>query len=419
MRRITCVQWLLASALIALVLHPITAVRAAGSFATPAFQQQWQSGEAAIPNFWGPLPTAHDGQREPYKEAPGGQRLVQYFDKTRMELTNGSSGIVTNGLLTVELKTGRVQLGGDTFDQRTPARVNIAGDPGNSGPTYADLSKMPGKVPQFPNREASPLRYENGDFRAIALDESLPVNNLPRNDFYTYLEDPTGRYGQFVFTPFAQFIQSLPLPISQTTGYPISPLFFAPVQIGGKATYVLMQAFERRVLTFNGDNSPAFRVEFGNIGQHYYRWRYGNNTASSVSATASGSADFTPFAKRWGHHGYQLIVNADGSAHIDFRTYLDCNTKSSDNIPCEDPYTSYAGHATVIFTQVEGQTATGQVTMTNDPHDQPANVTVTLTLKPYDMAELRQPIGDALDLCGPDFSKLAPASILAQHPCGA
>jgi len=348
-------------------------VRAAATFATPAFQQQWQSGEAAIPNFWGPLPTAHDGQREPYKEAPSGQRLVQYFDKTRMELTNGSSGIVTNGLLTVELKTGRVQLGDDTFDQRTPARVNIAGDPGDNGPTYADLSKMPEKVPQFPNREVSPLRYENGDFRAIALSESLPVNNLPLNDFYTYLEDPTGRYGQFVFTPFARFIQSLPLPISQTTGYPMSPLFFAPVKIGGKATYVLMQAFERRVLTFNGDNPTAFRVEFGNIGQHYYTWRYGNAPPPAMGA-ANPYTDFTPFAQRWGRHGYQLIANADGSGRADWHTYVDCKDKNTDGVPCEDPYTSYAGHATLQFISVESSTATGRVLTSNDLRTQPANV---------------------------------------------
>jgi hypothetical protein len=29
------------------------------------------------------------------------------------------------------------------------------------------------------------------------------------------------------------------------------------------------------VLTYNPNNDPAFRVEFGNIGQHYYKWRYG------------------------------------------------------------------------------------------------------------------------------------------------
>ena len=38
---------------------------------------------------------------------------------------------------------------------------------------------------------------------------------------------------------------------------------------------ILFQVFERRVLTYNPANDPAFRVEMGNVGQHYQQWRYG------------------------------------------------------------------------------------------------------------------------------------------------
>jgi len=78
-----------------LLLTPALAllnVGAAGGFANPAFQTQWQQGEAITPNFWGPLALAHDGRQEPYVEAPGGSRLVQYFDKARMELTQSEYG---------------------------------------------------------------------------------------------------------------------------------------------------------------------------------------------------------------------------------------------------------------------------------------------------------------------------------------
>jgi hypothetical protein len=37
-----------------------------------------------------------------------------------------------------------------------------------------------------------------------------------------------------------------------------------------------VQLFERRVLTYTPTNPAAYQVEFGNIGQHYHRWRYGN-----------------------------------------------------------------------------------------------------------------------------------------------
>lgn len=415
------VQWFLASALIALVLPSIMAVQAAGSFATPAFQQQWQQGEAIAPNFWGPLATARDGQHEPYKEAPGGQRLVQYFDKTRMELTNPASGIVTNGLLTVELKTGRLQVGDNAFEQRQPAQVNIAGDPGTDGPTYADLAQLQEHFPHKDQIDVGLFRYAHGRFDILPLGDPLydVLGNPSVNTLGAYTEDPAGRYGQYVFPPFADYIRSLPLPMDQTTGYPIAPLFVAEVKIAGIPTYVAIQAFERRVLTYNPGNANRFKVEFGNIGQHYYTWRYGAAPPLPSTPPPSTAPDFSPFAQRWGHHGYQLIVNTEGNAHADWRTYEDCSTPHATDVPCENPYTSYAGHATLQFTTVQGQTAVGQVTTSNDLNFQRANVTVTLTLKPYDMAELRQPTGESLDLCGPDFSKLAPPSLIEQSPCGA
>jgi hypothetical protein len=41
---------------------------------------------------------------------------------------------------------------------------------------------------------------------------------------------------------------------------------------------VLIQAFERRVLTYTPDNTPEFRVEMGNIGLHYKTWRHPDGT---------------------------------------------------------------------------------------------------------------------------------------------
>jgi len=410
----------------ALCLSSTGLVHATSTFASSAFGSQWQVGERSKSNFWGPLSTAHDGQMEKYKEAPGGQRLVQYFDKARMELTNPTSDTITNGLLTVELKTGRVQFGNDTYEQRQPARVNIAGDPGSNGPTYADLVQLQEHFPHKDQVEVGLSRYANGRFDILAFNDPLydvigMGGTTDGNTLGTYLEDPSGRYGQYVFPAFADFIRSLSLPMDQTTGYPTSPLFIAQVKIAGTPTYVAIQAFERRVLTYNPHNPGDAKVEFGNIGQHYYQWRYGNGTVATGTGTATPSAalDFTPFAKRWGHHGYQLIVNKDGSARADWRTYVSCPSKSPNSSPCEDPYTSYAGHAAIQFNRIDSQTAKGQVIMSNDSNYLLANTVLTLTLKPYDMAELRQSTGNALDLCGPDYSNLAPPSIVNQGPCGA
>jgi len=58
---------LLTIGMMAIALVPLVA-RGANQFASPAFAQQWNNVEAVIPNFWGPLATAREGQTEPYAE---------------------------------------------------------------------------------------------------------------------------------------------------------------------------------------------------------------------------------------------------------------------------------------------------------------------------------------------------------------
>src|SRR3954471_18652916 len=89
--------------------------QAASGYGSPLMESNWQQAERVQPNFWGPLATARDGQQEPYVEAPGSRRLVQYFDKARMEQFDPKAR-VTTGLLTVELKSGKVQRGDNTFE---------------------------------------------------------------------------------------------------------------------------------------------------------------------------------------------------------------------------------------------------------------------------------------------------------------
>lgn len=223
-----------------------TPARAASTFVAPQFQDQWQQGEAVTPNFWGPLALAKEGQQEPYREASRNMRLVQYFDKARMELTNGK---LTNGLLTVELMSGRLQLGDATFEQRTPARINVAGDPGSDGITYADLTRLPYKQGRA-YVCASPAQCSEGE------DRGNPIAPI-----------------------FQRYIDRVGLP---SVGLPLTGPFNTTVAIGGVRQQVWAQAFERRVLTLAGD-SPNPRVEFGNIGQHYYTWRYGSGTVAPVA----------------------------------------------------------------------------------------------------------------------------------------
>ncbi len=252
--------------LLALVGALSTPANAASDFANPGFRYQWDTVEATVPNFWGPLPNATNGLTEPYTDSPGGQRLVQYFDKARMELAGPNS--VTNGLLTVELKSGRMQRGNNDFEQRIPATIGIAGDLGQPGPTYADLAKLPERVSPTPGVALTTV-FTNGQFTqssVVPTDSALALTQ--------YVTDPGGRFGQYVPQAFADYLSRLPLPATAVMGYPISPAFGAQLRVGGMSRTVFIQAFERRVLTYTPGNPPGYTVEFGNIGQHYYQWRY-------------------------------------------------------------------------------------------------------------------------------------------------
>ncbi len=275
------------------VLLPLEA-RGANGFASPAFETQWRSVEGAVPNFWGPVATAREGQREAYAEGTyngePGQRLVQYFDKARMEQT-ASGGVVTNGLLTVELKTGALQLGNSTFQQYTGAAVGLAGDAGVPGPTYAALSQLPDVEAQ--QSGAVTRMFGTG---ANTFTVGTPMTD-PNMVFASYLSDPSGKYGQNIPKAFADFLQRIPGGPIPAMGYPVSPAFQANVRVNGVDNVpVVIQAFERKVLTYTPSNAPAFQVEFGNIGQHYHQWRYLTILGGGTPTTAPfASASFAPF----------------------------------------------------------------------------------------------------------------------------
>ncbi len=260
---------------------------AAGGFANPAFQAQWQQGEAVTPNFWGPISLAKDGQQESYVEAAGGTRLVQYFDKARMEL--GANNTVTNGLLATELITGKRQLGDNTFQDFGPANVPIAGDTDNIGPTYASIQanaallRVP--VSSTPGTAVTAGLSPNGASQPFANGASFPQANIGGYDAVTQHNVPTA---------FATYRNTAGI---SAIGLAISEPFWSNVKVAGMQKDVLMQAFERRVLTYTPSNPAAFQVEFGNIGSHYFQWRYATSTSGGTgTGTGTGTAPTVPAA---------------------------------------------------------------------------------------------------------------------------
>ena len=253
---------------------------------SPAFAAQWNSIEATVPNFWGPAYQTIFPER--YQEATGGQRLVQYFEKARMEQTL-ANGPVTNGLLTVELITGQRQFGDTTFTAYPPATIPVVGDPSNPVPTYAAFaaSVLPAKV--LPRADADGDVY-NPD-GTLSVDTQRAA--APGATFGSYQADPGGRFAHNIPLAFWSYLSTLPIPWQSAMGFPLTEAVWVSVTLKSIPTWVLVQPFERRVLSYTPTNPVAFHVEMGNIGQHYFQWRYAvhpGGLAGPATATPTPTA---------------------------------------------------------------------------------------------------------------------------------
>jgi predicted secreted Zn-dependent protease len=234
--------------------------------------------------MWGP---SADGAplSESYAQSPNNQREVQYFDKTRMEIThpNGDASsiwYVTNGLLAKELITGQMQTGDNTFETRQPARINVAGDAGDpNGPTYATFNSLmnAGATPngwtiiQTVDRSGNIGSDQNlGSFGVTAVDVGSPTKHTVASIFWGFMNSSGTVYQNGNYVASKLFDNPF-----YATGYPLTEPYWTNVLVGGVQKQVLVQVFERRVLTYTPSNPDGWKVEAGNVGQHYYQWRYG------------------------------------------------------------------------------------------------------------------------------------------------
>jgi hypothetical protein len=190
---------------------------------------------------------------------------------------------VTNGLLVAEMVSGRIQTGDgpEQFHQREPAAIPVAGNSGDNplGPTYASFTRrLNESAPSRQGAQADERLSRDGKVtpapagllgppvELVAYDAATG-HNIPRvfRDFMeqrgTIYRDGQARTGPLVDPLFA-------------FGRPISEPYWVRTRVGTEDRDVLVQLFERRVLTYTPSNSPGWEVEMGNVGQHYYRWRY-------------------------------------------------------------------------------------------------------------------------------------------------
>lgn len=247
--------------------------------------------------LWGPEPTVPLVVLEPLAGLglPGDQRPVLYWDKARMEVNNLATDVrdqyyVTNGLLVSELVQGRIQVGVNPlrYAERQPAEVSFGDLDDTTGPTYKSFGGLLNTAPlavgqpvaQGVDRagKVSPADASGMTCRVI-VQETQHCIAAP---FWEFLNV---QGGLFDYDSETVSTGALFDPLFYATGLPITEPYWITVKAAGKPTRVLIQLFERRTLTYNPDNPATSRVEMGNVGLHYYNWRY---TAIQPDAPQTG-----------------------------------------------------------------------------------------------------------------------------------
>ena len=84
------------------------------------------------------------------------------------------------------------------------------------------------------------------------------------------------------------------------TGFPVTEAYWSEVMVAGIPQDVLWQCFQRRCLTYTPGNIAGWQVEVGNVGLHYYDWRYDDApatpTATSTTPEPTATATTAPTA---------------------------------------------------------------------------------------------------------------------------
>ncbi len=341
------------------------------NFADPAFRALWRRTDDLAQGrrsyLWGPIDRqTYVIAREPYAEAPGGARLVEYFDKTRMERTDPTGnrampGFVTNGLLATEMITGHLQLGDTMFQTFSPATVTIAGDASDpDGPTYATFTALTGVPPLAANAPVTQTvdrrgAVSGGGPGGVTADELVAeTNHRTASVFHDFI---------FASGPIIVGDQTMNGPLfgngyASGVGFPITEAYWTNVRVGGTQKQVLVQAFERRVLTYTPDNPDGFKVEAGNVGLQYLHWRYGD----AAPPTPSQRIAFT--AKAGSGPAALVVMDADGKT----RTTL-ANPSSDVRAPSwssDGARLVYAAGGKLFIVGADGKNGT---TVTDGPND--------------------------------------------------
>lgn len=235
--------------------------------------------------IWGPEPISGI-VGEAYAEHAAGERSVMYWDKSRMEVNDPNADpanpwYVTNGLLARELMTGMMQFGDADFMQYEPAQVHVAGDPDSTAPTYATFGELmdhggigsvpPGPITMTVDGDGNVGSEENlAQYGVTRVQHRSETEHFVASVFWDFMNSEGVIWDGTEYRTGALFQDPF-----YAVGLPLTEAFWTYISVDGEMQWVLVQAFERRVLTYTPWNPEGWQVEAGNVGQHYYMWRYG------------------------------------------------------------------------------------------------------------------------------------------------
>lgn len=307
-------------------------------------------GEVQRSWIWGPQ--AISSGVEFYPQSPTRYRDVVYYDKGRLDVINpdmpeGSIWRVAGALLISEMLSGKVQLGENEFVNRPLPQIHIAGDEGQSNPvTYATLAPFSSVwKPEKQSQRASSSNVGRERDRATRIELTAagePLRAPSRmGETITELMDPNGailpnavtQYNVTVASydetlahnialPFKEWADQQALPYAYLLGLPITEPYWVLAPVDGVPTYVLVQAFQRRMLTYTPDNPAGWQVESANTGLHYRVWR-GLQRPTEPSLAQLASA--VPFGEE--------IVVAAANATIDAHMFAAIAIANSEGNP--------------------------------------------------------------------------------------
>lgn len=249
-------------------------------------------GHVPAEEFWLPI-----GNKEVEVEVDG-QKIPLFLYRAGWDPDSSISlWALTSGNLAWELLTGQLQMGDHIFLQREPASIPVAGDPDGGGVTYAALGKVMRYHPLpagWPVIQTIDSQGEVGDDASLGtygvtyVDIGAPTWHTVASVFWDFFQQPGWQAREIIGARFPGFPVGQPITFFDYTlhqvphrfpwlwlvGWPITEPYWTRAKVAGQEQWVLVQCFERRCLTYTPSNPPGWQVEMGNIGRHYFTWRY-------------------------------------------------------------------------------------------------------------------------------------------------